>query len=59
MIKFAAPDDRWNSSERCWYLEEDSGHDLGMVSLEFSDLGDRGRVCVLFCYSAMVAVLDS
>jgi hypothetical protein len=58
IINFAAPDDRWNSSERCWYLEKESNQDWGMVSLEFSDLGDRGKICVLFC-GLVVVVLDS
>ncbi|KAN0102621.1 HET domain containing protein [Hyaloscypha variabilis] len=59
IIHSATPDYRWNSCTRSWYIERDSSHDWGMVSLEFSDLTNGRRVCVLFRGSSgQVFVLD-
>ena len=59
VIHSATPDYRWNSSTRSWYIESESPHEWGMVSLQFSDLTNSRRVCVLFLGSSgQVFVLD-
>jgi hypothetical protein len=60
VIDSAIPDHRWNSCKRYWYIEDDSPHAWGMVSLKFYSLGDQGRVCVLFQNgSGRVSVFDA
>ncbi|KAG0645438.1 Vegetative incompatibility HET-E-1 [Hyphodiscus hymeniophilus] len=59
IINSATPENRWNSATRSWYIENESPYEWGMVSLEFADLGNRSRVCVLFLGSSgQVFVLD-
>jgi hypothetical protein len=56
IIESAAPDDRWNSSDRCWYLGN-SDNSWGIVTLEFEEL-DNDKACVLFTGSSDTYVLD-
>lgn len=53
-IKFAAPEERWNSSQSLWYVDA-INNDWGMVLLSFDDIRD---VCILFYDGQWSVALD-
>jgi Heterokaryon incompatibility protein (HET) len=53
----AMPEARWNSSTRCWYLQNDD--EWGMISLRFSD-PPHSTICILFeTLFKLISIFDS
>jgi hypothetical protein len=52
----AMPESRWNSSQRCWYLDPNAM--WGMVSFDLNEDQPR-KFCILFTSSRGISILDT